>query len=1262
MNPLLGSRAAATAYLVLAGDTLESIALAQCPGLGWKLLARYNFGTDLAVDLRRALCDAVGVRVADLNDAALKDTPEKLHLAPDADLAPQLRVPVAWAQAGLAVGVTHTVKVKPITPATTVTLPTLDKWFVPGIEQCQLKLLLGGRPEDADQLALEVFGNAYCDTSALNRGLGTYTDPAALIDEPVFAQALPEQAARRGEMGLPGNGWKGQVSTTRGLLGRVTKVGQPRHVNVAFSPYTVHARLYKDGGDANAHLVLKPFWPQWDESVATPAVTPTVAPATITLRWDNPAKIDQGALEVLDATGQRVHVAVLPETELAAGGRSLVWDRKYLPGVLNGRFAGEYLDDTALPARTLLFQSQPYVYRVTTRTCTKKDASLKLAWEVRHTSRLTQGCLEIVDGQDRLVFAKPLTPALLSQGEQSFQWDGQYAAGVTNSVGGTEVIPADMPYRARLLAHTGVSEPKGLALAAMHTEVRLYVPKEALLPSNPGFEPVRARPAGRISPGPWVPGDPPADDGGGVWIRYTMAQAGFHPGPVQTAASPEYHTALREFKRSVPVNGSVAAGQFRRQSLTGGADVAENDQLLNALRTLRAGDRRALFGNPARIEQNSNAPDLSNAEYQAWLQDAEREIVVWVDDRQCYTQDPRRTDNPPGHSFDDAGRRFFDGNTLADTFALMNHRGAMSVGDNRAALDEAAIPRPWVPLKAEFSLLSRADPLHPPHRAKSVLGSDERRKATASAMGPLRVDWGFDELPPDLANIRTDLTNYDKNFIRSRYYVGWALRTQAGNHTPPDTGRQVSYTNCKLTRGGSRPDAGASYYEQLFGSDDRSLMPWRATKVAAAESVMTVLHDHISGDQRDGETLYPALIGSAGAFFTPSRVAGDGYRVHAAMRFEAEGDYAFPNVEALKARYPVPPRVDSAGFRVWRRTSFRGYICWGPATGNWNSAFINEVRKHYRNAHVYFVHEGGAKTELALNTMFDATSVADRNRFAQLISRNVTRASLKVVGNISLQAGHIWPWSGQDDFGWPDPTPDLNASADPDGDISAWEDEMVTATWRHYRYALITELLAKAERQGLLRGHLLVEFVASSACRYQEYECNGPSGPHAFMYLQNSTAPNRMVGLACPAPGCSGAGGVLALSPVNAPQDHAALPLPAVGSALGATWLFHQGEAIPRLKVVWAHEVYHHRHGEHSQEASGPANQHDSQANTRNTVWNAALGNAPKDKGWDRRCIMSYADGRYGEYGCFCGRCLLRNRGWSVTAGLGFPAGDHNEP
>ena len=1267
MSVLIQPRDSAEEYSPVAGDTLSSIAASKCAGLGWKVLARFNFGTDEPKEVQRALCETIGVKLSALPASGAAAVPQDLPLAPDADLKPKLKIPKAWVHQGLPVQQTHTVKVKPIRPANAISLTQLDKWFIPDHEQCDLKYDLQGLGECADKVVLDVYASEYCDASAWNKGLGTYTAASAMIDVFLHRIDLAAQSTQRTGYALPGDGWKGEVSTTHGMLGRKAGAATKRFVNVAFSPYTAHLRYFKSDGDKSAHLVLEPFWPQWEETKSKPATSGAVDGANIKISWANPAKADRGVLEVFDDHGQRVYMLALPEAKLGAGEQDIGWDKAYREDVFNGKFQRQLIDETALTADQkrleLLFKSSPYTYRISTFKHKPKADSFKIKWEVRHTAKLEEGMLEVVDAKDRLVFQKPLAKARLEAKKHEFVWDGKYAEGVKNSADGTEAIPADMPYRVRMQAHTKIDTDEAVALAVMHTEVRIHVHKETHAPNDLRYDPWNAKPGMELTVGPWVPGDPPT--AGTSFNRLKLAEFGFHPGPVNAGAAADtaFKTALREFKRSVPANGGAVAPNFQRQNLDGGADVAESGELTTAINTIRAGDKRAIFGNPAQVSANSDTPDLSDAEVKEHLGDPSKEVIIWVDDRQYYTQ-PRRAK-------DDTNNPFTSGDATRASFGLMNYRGLMGVGDGKVALDKDNIAQPWIPLKAQLSLLSRSDPLYPDANIDKVVIKDAAlREKMNRAIGPLRMDWSVDELPPDLEPISTGA--YSHTLVRARKYLAWVLEDKKETHDRKDTERLHTYFNCSEALGGSRPADPAAYHTKVFGIDALKLEPWEAKAVAETESVATVVHDHIASAQVLKTDLFEPLIGAGGVYFRPSRVAGDGYRIRASMRFEAFDGYKFSNLDALKARYPVPPSTHSARMRVWRRSSMRGYLCWSnPLSGHW-PAFVNPFRDLYRAGHVYMVHEGGAARDFAINTVFDPAQVNHVTRYKNLVINNLNDATLKAPNKITLKADFLWPWSDQADFGYPHVSPVNMLDAD------VWQkfvsDIIMEKTWGLFSEALLYALLKEIERSGVMRGHLFAEFKSSNEFHLVEYTCNRrPSrgAVHKYWATQKGTSAAaggaaRLHNSACPAAGCYSSSTLLPGAPVASVLsasgrvwDFADMPLWAEGNALGATWLFTSSDA-----GTWAHEVGHHRQFEHAatapgaQYSTGPSpqnNLHDSEVN--NVNWPAPHVSTG-DERWDRDCQMSYTNG---EALCFCGKCLLRNRGWLVQ-GLGYPGPRVREP
>jgi hypothetical protein len=80
----------------------------------------------------------------------------------------------------------------------------------------------------------------------------------------------------------------------------------------------------------------------------------------------------------------------------------------------------------------------------------------------------------------------------------------------------------------------------------------------------------------------------------------------------------------------------------------------------------------------------------------------------------------------------------------------------------------------------------------------------------------------------------------------------------------------------------------------------------------------------------------------------------------------------------------------------------------------------------------------------------------------------------------------------------------------------------------------------------------------------------------------------------------------------------------------------------------------HHRHLEHA--ANAPAakgNQHDHQDNAAITA-----GNLATERQWDLHCMMNgyqTPDHPVRDHDFPCGKCLLKNRGWTVE-GLALPA------
>ncbi len=1046
------------------GETLAQIAKKECEaGVSWRELALYNWATDKPEEVNRALVEIVGC-------SRLKDDPSQSVLDPDLGTERRLLIPKIFKRSGLATDQTHTITIRKRLPAPAISITHLDKWFIPGEENCEIGYALEGIKERADKVDFEVYASHYAAATPKPQGdflTYTYTE----LDTPIRKRVMAGEQRPGSRYRI--TGWKGESEAAAGAL--KPRPGATRYVNVAFSPYTILLRYYKKADDRRARIRLDPFWVEFSPGAA----------------------------------------------------------------------------------------GQP------------KPDSLRISWEVLNCTKLKYGQIIIWDKDDRPVFRKALGPALLSQGKHSWAW----------TEGAKIAQPNHMPYRVQIQAHTDIYTDDGLALAAMHTEVRLWCHADTGRdPADYWSDP----PSLTLGLAPFLP--PPVPSKKLVrFAKLRLAEAGFHPGPVdEDAGREDFKVALKEFQRSWP-RKKLGSG-FERLAANGTLDGQTKAELGKV-----PADHRPLFGDPA------TRAFLSRSDAARRLGNPAQQLIVWVDDRHCYTDGGIK---PP------------------DRMAMNNYRGAMAIGDQRMQKDRDSIARPWIPVEAALPLLSKNDPL-------DVRGAPPKvTQAMRQAIGPIRVDWTFKEPDPDV----TGIPSPNKNNHRARRWT-----------------QEIVKNNCPEDRGGIRPAAAADYYRAAFGFDQQnSLLPWPARDDAGAKAVCSVVHDDLG---QDAKKLYKDYVGKAGVYFRPSRIAGDGYILCAQVSFRPlPGGADFPNRPVLEKRYPRRPLARSASLRIWRKTSFRGYVGWLPAAQPGWAGMMSDAADYYRGAFVHFVHEGGGPGEFAVNDLITA------KEFAKAIKDILDKPGSTFQGLAPrYTAGYVWPYLHLPHYG-------IGARAGTLAAFQSWlANGFLDAGWRQYREKLLHLLLRKVEtKYGRLRGHLLAEFASSpdllivectcDACGTQVTEiANDPTAAGAVDAASGIRASFRYRGRLCYNAGCAGTFQETA----RATQD---FPLPAVGVALGACWLF-----VPREAAVWAHELGHHRHLEHARAYAGSAasapgakvNQHDAAANAHQ-----AAAPQPHQRGWDRYCIMSY-DRTAPQF--FCGKCLLRNRGWTVET-IADPAGNLEDP
>src|SRR6185436_12929259 len=98
----------------------------------WQEVAQFNWGTEETKEVARALVELLGVRKWD--DAY----PAKWELDPARGIGKKILLPKVLKKDGLAYEKVHKLKVKQQLPATAVSITSLDKWFLPGDETCDV--------------------------------------------------------------------------------------------------------------------------------------------------------------------------------------------------------------------------------------------------------------------------------------------------------------------------------------------------------------------------------------------------------------------------------------------------------------------------------------------------------------------------------------------------------------------------------------------------------------------------------------------------------------------------------------------------------------------------------------------------------------------------------------------------------------------------------------------------------------------------------------------------------------------------------------------------------------------------------------------------------------------------------------------------------------------------------------------------------------------------------------------------------------------
>jgi hypothetical protein len=748
--------------------------------------------------------------------------------------------------------------------------------------------------------------------------------------------------------------------------------------------------------------------------------------------------------------------------------------------------------------------------------------SLKIRFAVRGTDRIAStqggGTLLVYDKDFAIVYREPISLANLGKTDAGFKevvWNGDYSPNTkNNSAGGTKVIKADMPYRVQIQVHTGINQAKGLALAAMSTEVRLYVhPQTHALALNP-YVAKTDKPSFNFHSHRdlLIVKDKIERSEGALWIRHQLARAGFHPGPVENPVAAAYESALKEFKRSVPKKKAKPGDDHARFTI----DTSEGADVLDAIEEFSGKKvrHRPWWGDPSasRADFDFDA-DAANTRLNA----PNENLIVWVDDRHYYTDAAWLPGQGPKGTATHA-------KVIGDAAAMGNYAGTYQDGDAVVTGKETWIPRPWIPISVTPTLLAEGQSL----TDEVGTPSKEDLAIMAKAVGPLRVDWSFDEVEENpLVESIVDQGMYSSDVSRPKLGIEHSRNSKKEpTYARKDFKKDVMYSNCRDDFGGVRPTATADYYKKLFAQQDESLKPWRAEPDPAFETIATIIHDNTG---QDDDKIFPKRIGAAGIYFRPSTIGGDGARLRAQMRFKSVSGYALDNLKVLEKRYPLLPQAQSAAVRVWRKASLRGFVSWGP-NSSWGTHNVG-LRKHFDAAYLHFVFENDdtaiskSITEYFPTEGVIASVFSTETPFRKVVKEAVDTAGTASAadkeraknGNISLNPQRLWPWFGADHFGLFEPSAPNSNKADAVKKFYDLFSAYFFSLTNLYGLEIIKDIEAKT---GKMRGHIVVEFQAGDDFFVQQYQCQTCNTK--FWYVEKTTEGDTKLKGNCPASGCAG--------------------------------------------------------------------------------------------------------------------------------------------
>ncbi len=345
----------ATSYTPVKDETFGDIVKTKCevvdPPITLDEVALFNWGTKVPREVVRALVELVGCNEVDEADPA--KCKMDLTRGPGAG---KILLPKLWTKDGLAYETVHTLKVKKALPATAISITSLDKWFLPADESCDVGYALEGLHSRALKVDMDVYASNYATLVATNSGefvSYAYTDS---LETPIIEKVVVADAPE-GSAGSESS-WKGESKASVGLL--KPRGAAARYINAASSPYTVSLRYYKKPEHKKSTLRLASFWPRWTGAVGLRAVVDD----SLKFKWilkDCPASM-QGQFQIFDKEGKIIWRQALTPLECGNGEHEHNWTEGKL-----------LIEEAKMP------------YRVQVQVHTNKDTDPGLGLAAMHT-------------------------------------------------------------------------------------------------------------------------------------------------------------------------------------------------------------------------------------------------------------------------------------------------------------------------------------------------------------------------------------------------------------------------------------------------------------------------------------------------------------------------------------------------------------------------------------------------------------------------------------------------------------------------------------------------------------------------------------------------------------------------------------------------------------------------------------------------------------------------------------------------------------